>query len=211
MEDLEGFIDQYFFQLAMENNNSSPERENNLAKRKRDSLTDTSDLTTDIQVSVLKSINKKLDVLSMLHDEIKELKVSLEFTHHQISDLQNCNTKLRSSLKTVTSEVDFLKKENKLLRERVLDIQSRSMRVNLIFSGIPENAPDNPEAEIKNFMMSPLKIPAETVNDLTFHRVHHLGPRRGNRPRPVVAKFEHFKQRSLLRAKEEILKARSLR
>lgn len=107
------------------------------------------DLTTDIQVSIVKSINKKLDVLSMLHNELKELKVSLEFTHHQISDLQNHNTELCSSLKTVTSEVDFLKKENKLLRETVLDIQSRSMRDNLIFSSIPENAPGNPETEIK--------------------------------------------------------------
>lgn len=38
---------------------------------KTTSSTDTSDLTTDIEVSVLASINKKLDLLGALHNKIK--------------------------------------------------------------------------------------------------------------------------------------------
>lgn len=38
---------------------------------KTTSSTDTSDLTTDIEVSVLASINKKLDLLEALHNKIK--------------------------------------------------------------------------------------------------------------------------------------------
>lgn len=66
-------------------------------------------------------------------------------------------------------------KEIKDLKETVLDIQCRSMQDNLIFSGIPEGSPDNPEALIKNLMVSALKLPMETVNNITFHRVHRLG------------------------------------
>ena len=94
----------------MENTNSAPLTENPSKRKKADSSTDTQDLeTTDIQVSVLESINKKLDVLSLLHQEIKDLKASLEFTHQQIADLQRDNTELRSALTDVSSEVSTLK------------------------------------------------------------------------------------------------------
>lgn len=203
VEDLENFIDDYFVRCTMEDANPSK-------RKKADSSTDTQDLeVTDIQVSVLESINKKLDILSLLHQEIKDLKASLEFTHQQIEDLQRDNTELRSTLTAVTSEVNTLKKENKTLRETVLDIQSRSMRDNLIFSGIPESTPDNPETLVKNFMVSALKIPAETVKNITFHRVHRLGPRGGNRHRPIIAKFEHFQQKVLVRSKGRELKGTS--
>lgn len=107
----------------------------NPAKRtKTDSSTDTDNLhTTNIQVSVLESINWKLDILGMLHQKIKDLRSSLEFTHHQIGDLHRDNAEL------LTSQIVTIQKENKTLKETFLDIQTQSMRYNLIFSGIPEN------------------------------------------------------------------------
>ncbi len=80
------------------------------------------------------------------------------------------------------------------------------MQDNLIFSGIPENAPENPETLVKNFMISTLKIPTDSVNNIIFHRVHQLGPWGGNRPRPIIAKFEHFKQKVLVKSKGQELK-----
>lgn len=86
---------------------------------------DAQDLTpTDLRV--LEFINKKLYVLGLLQEEIKDLKVSFEFTHQQISGLQRDNIKLHSTFVSFTSQGDFLKKENKLLKEAVLDVQSRS-------------------------------------------------------------------------------------
>lgn len=66
--------------------------------------------------------------------------------------------------------MDFLKKENKLLKKAVLDVQSRIMRDNLIFSGVPENTQeDNPEAQVKKFMETALQIPTATVNNSSIH------------------------------------------
>lgn len=60
----------------------------NPIKRKKTSSTDASDLqTTEIEVSVLQSINKTLDLLVTLHNEIKELSSSLEFAHNCIEKL----------------------------------------------------------------------------------------------------------------------------
>ena len=70
-----------------------------------------------------------------------------------------------------------LLRENRLMKETLLDIQSRSMLKNQILSGIPEDTSNNPEGAIREFMKSALKLPIETVNKVSFHRVHRLGAR----------------------------------
>ena len=40
------------------------------------------------------------------------------------------------------------------------------MRDNLIFSGIPEKSPDNPESLIKDFITAHLKLPPDTGNTM---------------------------------------------
>ena len=83
--------------------------------------------------------------------------------------------------------MDCLLRENRVMKETLLDIQSRSMRENLILSGIPEHVSNNPEGAIREFMKSALKLPIETVNKVAFHRVHRLGARNDKTkgPRPT--------------------------
>ncbi|KAF7640801.1 hypothetical protein LDENG_00013120 [Lucifuga dentata] len=72
----------------------------------------------------------------------------------------------------------------------------------LIFSGIPENpTSDNPEALLKDFMISKLKLPPDPVDNITFHRVHRLGGPKSKRPRPIIAKLEHYKHKDLIKSK----------
>lgn len=47
-------------------------------------------------------------------------------------------------------------KENKEMKETILDSQSRSMHNNLTSSSIPEGTSDNPKAKIKDFMKTHL-------------------------------------------------------
>ncbi len=207
MEDLEAFIDQYYYrQLDMDNRTpSNPSKRN----RKSDSSTDTDDLqTTTIEVSILASINKKLDLLIPLNDEIKEIRNSLEFAHQSIITLQKANQDLHKSVNTLNEQMHTVSKENKLLKETVLDLQTRSMRDNLIFSGIPEQTPDDPETNIKTFMTTHLNLPPDTVNNITFHRVHRLGKPSTKGPRPIIAKFEHFKHKELVKSKGKELKGK---
>ncbi|XP_061587527.1 NACHT, LRR and PYD domains-containing protein 3-like [Cololabis saira] len=70
-----------------------------------------------------------------------------------------------------------------------------------VFSGIPEKPDEDPEAAVHDFIRNHLKLPEDMANSITFHRVHRLGGRRSEaqRPRPIVAKFEHFKQKELVR------------
>ncbi|KAL7381660.1 hypothetical protein ABVT39_009000 [Epinephelus coioides] len=68
VEDLEEFIDHYYYECVMEGPADNPNK-----RKKTDSATDTQDLLSS-EFSVLESINKKLEVLGMLHQEIKDLK-----------------------------------------------------------------------------------------------------------------------------------------
>lgn len=170
--------------------------------------------TTTIEVGLLESINNKLAILEILHQDIKDLKTSLEFSQSQIESLQKENNEMHTKVLNLTTTIDSLKTENKLLKESILDIQCRSMRDNLVFSGIPEQTQDNPEQAIKDFMLSALKLSKETVNNITFHRVHRLGTNNKKnadtkRPRPIVAKFEHYKQKELVKSKGKELRGTS--
>lgn len=177
-------------------------------KAKRDWSTETDDRLITAEVSVLESINAKLSVLELLRDDIRELKASLEFSQSQIDSLVQDNNELKGTVKTLSTQVTQLTDENNSIKATLLDLQCRSMRDNLIFSGIPEQNPDDPEGALKEFMETSLKLPKQTVDQITFHRVHRLTPKvnKANNPAPIKAKFEHYKHKEIIKSRGKLLK-----
>ncbi len=131
---------------------------------------------------------------------------SLEFAHNNIVSLQKTNKDLQTAIQSLTDQMHTVKEESKLMKEVTLDLQTRSMHYNLIFTGILEKSSNNPEALIKDFMSTHLKLPPDTIQNITFHRVHHLGKHTDNGPRPIMAKFEHLKQKELVKSKGKEMK-----
>ncbi len=82
------------------------------------------------------------------------------------------------------------------------------MRDNLVFSGIPESAEEDPEATVKTFIKTYLKLPEDTVENICFERVHRMGAKKPGapRPRPIVAKFGYFKQKEQVKSRGRELK-----
>ncbi|KAF0022144.1 hypothetical protein F2P81_025605 [Scophthalmus maximus] len=119
---------------------------------------------TDILDSIdkkLSSVDARLSLVEVLHNEFKSLRESLEYSQKQVVELMA---------------------ENKVLR------------------GILEQADEAPEDTVKSFIQNHLKLPADNVKNIGFHRVHCLGGQQpeNQKPRPIVAKFEHFKQKELV-------------
>jgi hypothetical protein len=75
--------------------------------------------------------------------------------------------------------------------EEFLKMQTRTMKDNLIIAGIPEFVDENTETVIKTFINDVLKVPG----DIPLHVAHRLRKHRDRRPRSIVAKFEHRKDR----------------
>ncbi|MGH0157142.1 UNVERIFIED_CONTAM: hypothetical protein FKN15_043799 [Acipenser sinensis] len=120
-----------------------------------------------------------------------------------IKELNNKNKEMQGTVNLLQTKVEIIAKENKMLKNTLLDVQSRSMRDNLIFKGIKEDKAEDTEAVVKDFMMKEVKIPVDQVQSISFHRVHRLGGNLTNSttPRAIVAKFEHFKQKEMVKNK----------
>lgn len=168
--------------------------------------TDVSEILLSID-SKFTNLEARIGIIEALHQEFQHLRHSLEFTQNQIEKITQENQLLQNSVSTMATELVSVQSqlatvtaENKQMRESILDLQARSMRDNLIFSGIPETPTDEPEKLVKDFMIRRLKLSPDTVSNITFHRVHRMGHKRvdATRPRPIVAKFEHFKQKELV-------------
>ena len=84
----------------------------------------------------------------------------------------------------------------------ITDLQCRSMRDNLLFTGIEE--PELREGEYEDtekLLCDFLRNEMQIGSQIPFHRVHRVGPyeRQFDTPRPIVAKFERFKDREIVR------------
>lgn len=118
------------------------------------------------------------------------------------------------------NEIDELRQEHENLSENFLELQSRTMQRNLIFFGLDEvESPDQCEAFLKNFIKEELPL-SETVNidSISFERVHRIGRRKNFRfvqpgqkqnPRPIVAVFERFSDREMIKNVASTLKGKN--
>lgn len=162
----------------------------------------------------LTGLDTRIALIEIVHQEFQSLRHSLEFSQEQIESLSKENKTLKNSvsaitdqLTSITTQLATVTADNKAMKETILDLQARSMRDNLVFTGIPERIVDNPEEAVKDFMINKLKLPIDTANRITFHHVHRLGQKNNNnRPRPIVAKFEHFKQKETVQRQGKQLK-----
>lgn len=93
------------------------------------------------------------------------------------------------------------------MKETILDCQAHSMRDNLVFLRILEQADKDPEV-VKEFIQKHLKLPVDTIKSITFHWVYHMGGKKPDNqcPRPFVAKFKHFKQEELVKSRGQELR-----
>lgn len=106
-------------------------------------------------------------------------------------DLEKENKEIKENLTSITNNL-------KTLKDQHFKLQSRSMRDNLIFTGIDEQreeSADMCEQLLNKFIEEKLGI----TDEIPFHRVHRMGRKQTNKSRPIVAKFVNFKDRERIR------------
>lgn len=102
----------------------------------------------------------------------------------------------RKNSQKMKTECESLLTDYTRLNEEVLDLQSRSMRDNLLFFGIPECSTFDQRKEedclnkIQMFCENSLKI--ENVDAIKIDRAHRIGNFNSNKTRPIVVKFNYF-------------------
>ena len=158
------------------------------------------------KLDVLPSIDSRMAALenrfSAVENEIVNIKGELSYINGRISGSETISSQLHERLVNLEIEKDKMCIENFELREKVIDMQSRSMRENLIFAGLAETQPEkvkgadniHTERVLQNFLRETLGFQEE----IKFHVVHRLRPRKDNKPRSIIAKFERRKDRDMV-------------
>lgn len=168
-------------------------------------------------------INNIKQAVSNTQSEVFKLSTDMSTMKTKIDDYDNSIQKysdmcddIVSSYSVRESELDHVmdklisiqiqqnqmqEKQNQM-QEKIVEVQWRGMRENLIFTGISEkNLPngefENVELTLKNFLRDEMNI----TQDIQFDRVHRVGKfdRNHSFPRPIIAKFEKFKDKEMVR------------
>lgn len=146
------------------------------------------DKTVQTLVKTVKNVTKRVDEGEKIMNFVNE-----KFEHN--------NNATNNTIFRLQQDLDDL-------YDRHIDLQTRSMRENLIFTGIPlqdkDEQTEQTEKIIENFMVEQLKLnrPAE------YERAHRFGKEYIERNRdgsvkfatkPIVCRFRNFKERETVR------------
>ena len=143
--------------------------------------------------------DQSINAYSEFCDEVKAENME---NKRKINDLHKRITSLENAYETVKSKHDEYDERLNQNADKLTDIQWRSMRENLIFTGIDEETElcdvknENCERKIHDFVRR-----LGLQNEISFDRVHRIGKYNPEQsyPRPIVAKFHNFKDREKVR------------
>lgn len=135
--------------------------------------------------------------MDLVWNDMTSLKTDIESVKHTVSTLMDDNLGLTQKVKHLERKLKvsdgLLTQAKKKIEQqdvKLLHLQARSMRDNLVFGGIDEKENENwheTEAKMKNFLKQELRMP--NVDDIIIERAHRIGPKMNDRPRNIVAKF----------------------
>jgi hypothetical protein len=90
-------------------------------------------------------------------------------------------------IKTLTADIHDL-------QSKVLDLQCRSMKNNLVFTGLCQSQLENCENKLRGFIRQELEID----HYIEFGNIHRFGRRRTNNARPIVARFFYHNDQQMV-------------
>ena len=131
--------------------------------------------------------------------EIQALSTSLNMASDENTELRKSITSLENRLKL--TEGLLLRAEKKLMmqNEKIIDLQARSMRENLVIQGIKEDDDETwakTQEKVVGFMKNNLKITGANKN--MIERAHRVGQKNSRKPRQIVAKLTSSSTKDLI-------------
>ena len=99
---------------------------------------------------------------------------------------------------TGLQDTKTLQQEHENFDSKLVDLEARSMRDNLMFYGIPEGGEhEDCEKLVKGLCEKTLGM--LRAHELKFDRAHRVGSKSGAKVRPIVAKFHYYEEREYVR------------
>ena len=141
--------------------------------------------------SVTVQVNDVSTRLKSVETKVGDLERSRTFDTETLNDIRGKQREMDKMLKT-------LQKSEEEQKKRLIDLQSRQMRDNLLFYNINDERNETSEAcygKMLDLLRDEMKI--ERAALIKFDRVHRIGKYDASKTRPVVASF--FQEREMVR------------
>lgn len=139
---------------------------------------------------------------NFLSEKYENQKKELESAKTELKTAKTEVTNLKSRCDTMEAKSREHQAESSKFQRKLYDLETRSMRENLVFHGLPETANENCELLVKAFCQEKLQMDPTEVNRVVFDRIHRLGRLDNLKPgniRPIVAKFHRYSERERVR------------
>lgn len=181
------------------------------------------------KVAEIDNIKSSLNFISVkmsnIETDVKELRSRIDtvetgtqYLSNSVEGLTRDQTTMQRNVDSVYGEIAHMRRENEAIgacnvkiQSDLCDLQSRSMRNNLLFYGFDEeqfNADhyvhEDCSSKILHFCEEKLHI-HNAKEKIIIDRAHRVG-KRGNKARPIVVRFPLFKHREEIRFSSRALK-----
>ena len=154
-------------------------------------------ISTSEVYRMLGEVNKSLREIKK---DMSEMKTAKQHTENTIDSMQfeidrlNEETQIQSAvhkkdqdkINLLSGSMIKLEQQVQQMQEKLLDVEKRSMRSNLVISGIPEEEDENCKEKCDTFIHDSLKLRGENIQ---IKRAHRLGVKQEGYTRQMVMKL----------------------
>uniref|UniRef100_H3A9T6 L1 transposable element RRM domain-containing protein n=1 Tax=Latimeria chalumnae TaxID=7897 RepID=H3A9T6_LATCH len=159
----------------------------------------TGNMPEDIK-TIMELLTQITSTVSKLLSSIEDIKETNENILSRMLDMEQRVSDAEDGLLKTDSQLEDLKRQITILRDRIDDQENRGRRNNLRLLGFPEGLEQNNLIKFLDETLPQILGLPETTS-LDIEQAHRsLGPRptAGQRPRPFIIKLLHYQTRELL-------------
>ncbi|GFS19897.1 RING finger protein 40 [Elysia marginata] len=142
-------------------------------------------------------LESEMRALHILQNRVCEMEEKLK-SHSKLfdgvsSELEQSFRAFKELIRTSDDHQTYISQNT----QRLVEMENRMMRENLLFIGVQEERDENPEAKVAKIIQEKIGI----TQPIEFERVHRIGSnyRSNGRPRTIVARFSRFKDKEAVR------------
>ncbi|KAI4807552.1 hypothetical protein KUCAC02_027355 [Chaenocephalus aceratus] len=154
------------------------------------------------------STNKRMDDMNR---EAQDLKNSLQFSQKEVDELKETCKELKKKSQEARTDISTVRESVITMSGKSDYLEGQSKRKNLIIDGIPESAGESweeSEYKVRELLRTELQMDEERIE---VERAHRMGNGRGaDKPRQIVVKFLHFKDKTAVMGRRNRLKGTNI-
>ena len=164
---------------------------------------------SDLMAALTQLLNEKHDPISTTLLKLDLIENSVGYALEELkrlTDLEMTVKQFSMDFEQVEQELTEVKKENKMLKERLIKQELYSRRNNLRIWGVTVGKGDDVEAKILNLFQSC----GIDIHSTDIERAHFVGPSTKNKPRAILVKCINSKVKMSVVHKRDTFKAKNI-